>query len=1091
MDFIKLLNKSAVFSRITEALRTQQASSIGGLWGSSAAYFLAGLVSESKSRNWLVITSQIEEAENILEDLHTFLPVQKQNKLCLFPAWERLVSADINVAPDPLILRERIQTILKLNRSEKDTIIIAPIQALLQPVPIPKKIAEHTVTFVPGNKLNLEEFTQKLVTNKWSRLETIEGPGEFSIRGGILDLYPFEFEHPLRIELMDNRIESIRFFNPETQLSETPIKEISFCLISSAALYKFSLSEQTTLLLDYLDIAETTLVLKEPAELQQNAERYQGLIKATAITEQLFSRFQNYKTLSLHSLPLSYEVNYFNFQTKSLQRFGTIMGNLPNELSKLAEENQRIIIFCPKQAEELRLKQLFLKTPLEHNPKIKLTEGYLTNGFQFPEINTVFTSSTEIFNRSLLTQRHRAGTSLATRPIETFLELDKGDFVVHIEHGIGRYQGIERMKKEGHIQEFLKLEYHDKAVIYVPVTQIELVQKYIGGTDRPPQLDRLGSLIWPAKKDRAKQAVAQLAQELLTIQALREKEAGIAYPTDTDWQKSFEASFPYEDTPDQEEVTLAIKKDMESSRPMDRLICGDVGYGKTELAMRAAFKAVMAGKQVAVLVPTTVLAQQHMQNFQERMADYPVNIDMLSRFKTKTEQSAIVKQLASGEVDIIIGTHRLLQPDIRFDNLGLIVVDEEQRFGVEHKERLKQLRATVDILTLTATPIPRTLHMSLLGIRDISTLATPPQNRHAVETYLVRFDPVTIRDGIRRELNRAGQVYFVHNRIIDIAHMAEILKKIVPEATYTIVHGQLNEDLIEERMKQFVAGQIDILLSTNIIESGLDIPRVNTIFIDNADHFGLADLHQLRGRVGRYKHQAFAYLLLPRHRPIAPDAEKRLQAIQEFNELGAGFKIALRDMEIRGVGNILGKEQHGYISAIGYDLYCRLLEVAVKSLRNEPIKLPVDTSIDLPIDAYLPTEYIPLERQRIEMYRKLSRAAKPEQVLAIQNELEDRFGHPLPQPVQYLLEVTRLRLAAQEWGIYSIAMAAPDSAQARYYKERVIVGLYHNQIQIQRLKKKAPRPVRIIDDNTIHICLPLESVKTPDKLLRALEKLLE
>ncbi|KKL81986.1 hypothetical protein LCGC14_1989280, partial [marine sediment metagenome] len=524
--------------------------------------------------------------------------------------------------------------------------------------------------------------------------------------------------------------------------------------------------------------------------------------------------------------------------------------------------------------------------------------------------------------------------------VKAFLDLEKGDYVVHVSYGIARFLGMQMLSDDdgsGRRGEFLVLEFAEGAKMYVPVTMIELVQKYICGSDHEPKLSKIGKRTWERKKQIVEEAVRDVASALLSMQAIREAKRGIAYPKDTEWQRKFESEFIYLETDDQLQVAEEIKKDMESSRPMDRLVCGDVGFGKTEIAIRAAFKAVMYGKQVAVLVPTTILAQQHYRTFSERMVDYPVNVDVLSRFKTRKEQKEILQNLQEGKTDIVIGTHRLIQKDVIFKDIGLVVIDEEQRFGVEHKEKLKKLRETVDVLTLTATPIPRTLHMSLLGLRDVSSLNIPPQERQSILTRLLRFDLEIVRKAIIFELNRDGQVYFVHNRVKDINRIADIIAKTVPEAEITVAHGQMPERTLEKKMSDFVSGKSDILVSTTIIESGLDIPNVNTIFINHSDAFGLADLHQLRGRVGRYKHRAYAYLLLPKDRPVTPEAEKRLKAIVDFSELGAGFKIAMRDLEIRGAGNIIGIEQHGHIEAVGYEMFCRLLEIAIRKARNEPV----------------------------------------------------------------------------------------------------------------------------------------------------------
>jgi transcription-repair coupling factor (superfamily II helicase) len=641
--------------------------------------------------------------------------------------------------------------------------------------------------------------------------------------------------------------------------------------------------------------------------------------------------------------------------------------------------------------------------------------GPLRRGFEVGAVEVIFLTTRELFHRTVV-RRVLKGRAPPSRAIESFVDLSKGDHVVHLAHGVARYLGMECFEKDNVLQEFLVLEFRGQLKLYVPVSKADLVQKYIGPGDRAPVLDRVGGSSWSRKKEEVEEALLDLASELIEVQAMREERPGFAAPLDSEWQRQFEAAFPFEDTPDQVEVTAAIKADMQSPRPMDRLICGDVGYGKTELAMRAAFKAVDAGKQVAMLVPTTVLAQQHFHTFKERMAEFPVTIDVISRFRTASEQKRVVEAARAGQLDVLIGTHRILSRDIGFRDLGLVIIDEEQRFGVEHKERLKKLRSTVDVLTLSATPIPRTLHMALLGIRDISSLTTAPQGRSPVATEVCRYEPGLVREAVIRELNRDGQVYFVHNRIHDIARVKMELEQLVPEARIEYAHGQMNEHELEDKMVRFVLGEIDVLISTTIIESGIDIPNVNTIFIDEADIYGLADLHQLRGRVGRYKHQAYCYLVLPAHRPVNEDAEKRLRALVEFSDLGAGFQIALRDLEIRGAGNILGPAQSGHIALVGYDMYCRLLEKAVRRLKQEEGAEPLQVEVDLALEAFIPEQFMAREKERLEVYRRLSQAQGKEALADLAAELEDRFG-PLPAPLTQLLEVQELRVLCAQHGI--------------------------------------------------------------------------
>jgi transcription-repair coupling factor (superfamily II helicase) len=668
---------------------------------------------------------------------------------------------------------------------------------------------------------------------------------------------------------------------------------------------------------------------------------------------------------------------------------------------------------------------------------------------------------------------------LESRAIDSFLELQEDDLVVHLSHGIARYRGMHVLDKNGLTEEHLILEFSGGTRVYVPASKIDLVQKYVGGASADPELSKLGGVSWQRKKDRVQAAVLDLASEMLELQALREAKPGFAFPGDSDWQREFDAAFPYEETPDQLTTMAEIKRDMEKARPMDRLVCGDVGYGKTELAMRAAFKAIDNGKQVAVLVPTTVLAEQHYRTFSQRMAEYPFNLEVISRFRSGAEQKRILARLKNGEIDIIIGTHRIVSQDVDFKDLGLVIIDEEQRFGVEHKDRLKKLRQTVDVLTLTATPIPRTLHLSLLGIRDISNLETAPQGRLAIETRIVRFDPALIRHAITREMNREGQVYFVHNRVHNIHDIAAKLQEIVPEAKLVIGHGQMGEHQLEEAMVKFVQREADILVATTIIESGLDIPNANTIFINQADNYGLADLHQLRGRVGRYKHRAYAYMLLDSDRAITPNASRRLKAIEEFTELGAGFKIAMRDLEIRGAGNILGTQQSGHIAAVGYELYCSLLENAVRSLKNMTLKTHMEVTIDLPWPAVLPRDYVSGQKLKIEVYRRLSRVRKLEGLVGFRQELRDRFG-PIPPPVEWLMRLAELRILATHWQIAGMHLEgkwehpAGDHAEPRPIVATPPVDLvlqYRQPRKAERLANRAGDRLRIVDAQSAYFRL--------------------
>ena len=655
--------------------------------------------------------------------------------------------------------------------------------------------------------------------------------------------------------------------------------------------------------------------------------------------------------------------------------------------------------------------------------------------------------------------------------------LKVGDYVVHVAHGIARYMGMQTLTKDGKSDEYLSLRFADNAALHVPAARINLIQKYVGGFSGHPQLSRLGSGAWEKQKEKVSEAVMDMAAEMLQIQAAREAQPGVPFPADTQWQKEFEAEFPYEPTGDQLTSSEEIKQDMQKRRPMDRLLCGDVGYGKTELAMRAAFKAAEYGKQVAVLVPTTVLAEQHYRTFKERMANYPFEIDYISRFKTAKEAKETLGKATRGELDILIGTHRLLSKDVKFADLGLVVVDEEQRFGVTHKERLKQMRTEVDVLTMSATPIPRTLHMSMLGLRDISSLTQAPQDRRSVVTEVMPFDKQRMKMALERELAREGQIYFVHNRVASILDMAEQVQQLVPSARIIVGHGQMEEGELEQVMLAFIRHEADILVCTTIIESGLDIANANTMFINQADRFGLSELHQLRGRVGRYKNRAYCYLLLPADRPVTPVAAKRLKAIEEYSHLGAGFKIAMRDLEIRGAGNILGPEQSGHISTVGYEMYCQLLEEATRQLKNEPKPMSPEAHVDLNLSAFIPKTYITADRQRMDLYRRLTRCTSIEMLAGVEADMKDAFGEP-PHATLLLIALTELRLLAAHFGIDSMIKKDPDIVLNVNDGARAQLGLIG-----------APGTLRVVDEQTIYLRVPATYLE-PETALMVLRNLM-
>ncbi len=1060
------------FLLLREKMGRGRRAKAGGLYGSAGTVFLLATSLRSKGP-LLVITPHLDEAEQIFQEVRSVLP----EGVLAFPAWESLPGEESR--PDPEIFSERLQTVWRLGQGERGgtSMVVAAIQSLLQPLPSPTMIENNLLELAAGSESEMRRIIEWAEKNELERADIVSVPGQFGVRGGIVDLFPPSIDLPVRLDFFGDRLESIRTFDPATQRSLENLEKCRLFSVRASDFFSPRPTGEGFTLLDYLPEDAAVAYVKSgqiAKKVEQLDEMFDDLVHARAY-RRLQAACERLCVIETAPLPFA-DAESVNFPVRSLQRFEGKLEQVRDDFARILEKGREVVVFVLNEAERTRFTELFEDELAVAGDKVRLTSGTLFDGFELRGEGLFAVAYHQLFNRYRQTRVSRKYTRAV--PVSDFLELQKNDYVVHLVHGIGRFLGVEKMERDGLASEYLCIEYADSARIYEPVLNIELVQKYIGVKGFVPRLDRLGTGYWSARKARVKRAVKTMAAELLRIQAIRNAKQGIAYPADDRWQHEFEEAFIYEATLDQLEVAELVKQDMQKPRPTDRLICGDVGYGKTEIAMRAAFKAVLSGRQVAVLVPTTVLAQQHYKTFSERMADFPVIIDVISRFKTPGEQRETLKRAAKGRTDILIGTHRLLSDDVEFKNLGLLIIDEEQRFGVEHKERLKRLRAIVDILTLTATPIPRTLHMALLGLRDISSLTTPPKDRLAINTTICRYEPKLIREAILRELNRDGQVFFVHNRVFDIERVADRIQTIVPEAAVGIAHGQMSEHLLEKRMIDFVEKKFDVLVCTTIIESGLDIPNVNTIFIDDARTYGLADLHQLRGRVGRYKHRAYAYLLVLPHLPLSEMAEKRLRAIEEFNELGSGFKIAMRDLEIRGAGNILGPEQHGHITAVGYDLFCRLLKASVDELKNIEIEEPIPVTIQLGLKAEIPESYIPAREQRLRVYRRISAARSRDVLDDLREELRDRYG-PLPEPVKTLIEEGELRFAAARAGITKIAL-----------QDRSIT------MQVVSHKRAAPklRPlgkkVRLVDPKNIRISLS-SSQSTPETALALLKKWLQ
>lgn len=984
---------------------------IVGPWGSSKALVA---LQAAGDRSLLIVTPGRAEAEAVFEDLLTF---DEPDRCVHFPAWEVLPTDAMAPADD--IVAERMNALMRIYAARamgRPIRMAAPVRSLMQCVVTPDRLSSQTLLLAVGEEHDLEAIVSRLSDMGYDRELMVEQRGQTSVRGGILDVFPISSELPYRIEFFGDEIESIRRFEPETQRSVGHEQSVTIPPRSEKALLLSR--EALTPLTSHLP-NDALIVLDEPLAVREETKKLEAqlgdnpYILPWSAVESAVSEFSR---LRIAQVPFAAQEGVARVQIST----GAITGwqgqseAFWKQLEQWGIQGYTVQLLCATSGERKRLYELLEERgyrPGQDAFDLRVDIGRLRGGFVVPANKLAVLSEHEMFGRHYVRRRRRrfeAGMTLTT-----FSDLRPGDYIVHELHGIGRYLGLRRF--EGKAGDFLALQYTGGDKLYVPVTHIDMIQKFTGGDGAVPKVDRLGGATWARTKSRVKKAVRDMTEELLKLYAARESRQGHAFPPDTHWQVEFEDAFEYEETPDQMRAINDVKRDMETPRPMDRLICGDVGYGKTEVAMRAAFKAVMDGKQVAVLVPTTVLAEQHYLNFAERFADYPIRVEMLSRFRGAKEIKSVVERLKSGEVDVVIGTHRIVSKDVEFKNLGLVVIDEEQRFGVTHKERLKQLRTTVDVLTLSATPIPRTLNMSMMGVRDMSVINTAPNDRLPIHTCIAEFDEGLIQEAIARELAREGQVFYVHNRVQTIERAAELVQRLVPSARIAIGHGQMHEKDLERVMTGFIRKEYDVLVCSTIIGSGIDIPNANTIVIDRADRFGLAELYQLRGRVGRYKHRAFAYLLVPGDRALGEDAQKRLKALEEFSTLGAGFRIAMRDLEIRGAGNLLGGEQHGHIATVGFDTYTQLVAETVAEIKGEPVRVRRLPQFDFVSEVFIPEEYVASESQKITLYKRIAGLQSEEEVGEMLAELKDRFGEP-PAPVRRLLDVMRVRALGAEAG---------------------------------------------------------------------------
>ena len=977
-------------------------------------------------RHILLLTYNEVRAKELYEDAQTFT-----DAAYLYPSKDLLFfDADIRGS---LLTRQRMNALRML--LEKDAcLIVSTVDALLCRMSAPALLKKQLLFFRPGDRTDVEKLCRQLAKMGYERTPVVEMPGEFALRGGILDIFLLTEENPVRLEFFDDEIDSLRSFDAESQRSIENLSEITIYPAGED-------QDESASLLDYLS-ASDILVLDEPERMKEKADavaqEYQesavrrleeasGPIAMPQLTEpdSLWERFARPRTLILTGLPYRgvpvKADQAFQVEARAIHAYGGHFDLLLADLKKWQRENYRLVLLSSSRSRAERLAgeladqelRAFFAEETEkdvHPGQVLVTYGSLHKSYAFPSIRFAVISEGDMFRR--VRKKQRRTFSKGGQKVTRLSDLSVGDYVVHEDHGLGVFRGIERKIVDNIGKDYLKISYRDGGNLYAPVTQMDRIEKYASAdADPPPTLNRLGGTEWHTTKARVKKAVGSIAKDLVALYAAREHAQGYVYGPDTLWQREFEEQFPYEETEDQEKAIEAVKKDMESAKIMDRLICGDVGFGKTEIAIRAAFKAVQESKQVAYLVPTTILAQQHFNTFTERMKEYPVRVELLSRFRTPAQQKKIVSDVKKGAVDIVIGTHRLLSADVTFKDLGLLIIDEEQRFGVADKEKIKKLKESVDVMSLTATPIPRTLHMSLIGIRDMSVLDEPPMDRLPIQTYIAEYNDEIVREAISRELARGGQVYFVSNKVKNIADVTAHVQSLVPDASVAFAHGQMRERELEQIMYDFVSGEIDVLVSTTIVETGLDIPNVNTIIIQDSDRYGLAQLYQLRGRVGRSNRTAYAFLFYRGGRVLKEIAEKRLQAIRDYTELGSGVRISMRDLELRGAGNLLGAEQHGHMESVGYDLYCKMLGAAVREVKGEAEDWSFTTSIDLSMDANLPASYIPNENQKMDIYRRIAEVQSREDYEDRQDELIDRFGN-IPKPAEHLLKIALLKALA-------------------------------------------------------------------------------
>ena len=1105
------LGKSNKFVELSKQIeKTQSPISISGLTGVGMIEIISAINGYNKKPILLVTYNEIQ-AKKIVENLKNF----GEDKILYFPKKE-IVTYDY-IAESKDLPYERIETLNKINE-KKNLIIVTTIEAIMQKLPSKEVLYKNTLEFKIGDICNLEEIKKKLVNLGYTRYDLIEGRGQFSVRGGIIDIAKDE-KTGIRIELWGDEIDSIRKFSISSQrsidtLEKTKIypaheyvledKIENICkkiekltvddkeeekiqedieqikagnYISKIDKYFNEFYKKQSNLIDYLNtnyivcLDETNKIEQRENNILQDIENLtKNLIEKEKIVPEALS---NIEFVDFETIENNHQIIYlekqdsitkkqaerYHFEYREINYYKSEIENMLEDIKKWNKEKKSIYILVENKEKAKKVKDILDKENIlckieekldktiivkSNESVVTISVGKITEGFENYEINQVVITADELIDggkkkkKSFAHQAYKEGEKIV------FADLKVGDYVVHKNYGIGIFVGVNTITADGTTKDYIKLKYKNDDILYIPTNQLDSIRKYIGGDSINPPINSLRSKDWSKTKEKVKNNLRAVARELIELYAKREKAKGFSFSKDTPWQKQFEDSFPYQETDDQLRCIEEVKKDMESPRPMDRLLCGDVGYGKTEVAIRAAFKAVMDQKQVAYLVPTTVLAQQQYEEFKNRMKDFPIRVEILNRFKSKKYQDEVIRKLKLGEVDIVIGTHRLLSKDVEFKDIGLLIIDEEHRFGVKAKEKIKQYKANIDVLTMTATPIPRTMHMSIVGIRDMSVIYEPPQNRKPVQTYVLEYDEEVIKEAITKELERNGQVFYIYNRVDTIQKKADDISRLVPEAEVAYAHGQMTGNQIEDIMEDFINKKTNVLVCTTILESGIDIPNANTIIVENADRMGLAALYQIRGRVGRSDRQAYAYITYRRDKMLSEEADKRLKAIKEFTEFGSGFKIAMRDLEIRGAGSLLGEIQSGHLEQVGYDTYCTLLDEVVKEMKGIEVEPEIDIQIDLNVTSYIPDEYIQDSAQKIEIYQNIALCKNEEDIQNVIDEIIDRFGN-MPLELENLLDIARIKYIAKELYISKIAS-----------KQHSVVFTFEqgkNEIDLQKLIK--------------------------------------